>query len=1064
MRWSAATSIAAALILLVKQGHAAQCSTIEEDTDYYNNDIKSTQQTSADKCCDDCAKTTGCTVYVWNNFTQTCWLKSQPSNKATSPGARASRLVLTPATCSAVQKNVDLPGNDIGDPILADTYALCCTYCSVTKGCVAYAWSPADAYGPATCYLKSSKGKATSYKGSMAAYLTTPTTAPTTKAPTTAAPTTTKATTAAPTTTKATTAAPTTTAPTTTKATTVAPTTTAATTAAPTTTAATTAAPTSTVATTAAPTTTTATTAAPTTTVATTAAPTTTVATTAAPTTTAPTTTAATTAAPTTTASPTTTAATTAAPTTTAATTAAPTTTAATTAAPTTTAATTAAPTTTASPTTTAATTAAPTTTLATTVAPTTTAATTAAPTTTASPTTTATTTAAPTTTAATTAAPTTTTATTAAPTTAAPTPSPTTATQCAAVQPNTDYYGNDMVTLQKDTIDACCAACISTPGCVVFVWVMRDVGTCLLKSGFGTPSTYTGAYASYPVVPTPAPTPSACPVVENDVDYPGNDINQTSRTNYLDCCTDCQGTPGCSLYLWSSGVCYLKSKKGTSNYYAGTKAGVLPVATPTTAAPTTTAPTTTQCAAVQPNTDYYGYDIVTLQKDTIDQCCAACISTPGCVVFVWVMRDVGTCILKSGFGTPSTFTGAYASYPIVPTPAPTPSACPVVENDVDYPGNDIYQTSRANYLDCCTDCQATPGCSLYLWSSGVCYLKSKKETSKYYAGTKAGVLPVAAPTTALANLQFGVHGTFPLASLSYGYIPGSMWIPQTTLPVVTSQVESFIERNKAANNSHDSSPVPMFTLEADLGLIVYINVTSKGECAALTGAYANSFFTYLPSHLYCLMHQNTADTTLQVFTAPGQTMVFPQSLDDAYMSGSQANVATNALCLSACATKNNCVGVVYTASTQLCTFYQPKVSTFSDVSAGWVNPAAYYVDNGSIQYTKMPMASLPKAYVSSTMPSVTSADACATYANTKSSILFGYNSNTLSCVVYTPTSSTTKSLSFFNTPSAPVVLSGAFGSDVSGGSLTASTSLDCYKLCLPSQNNCFASVFDSTA
>ncbi|KAH9141968.1 hypothetical protein AeRB84_013910, partial [Aphanomyces euteiches] len=716
MRWACAIHIVAAFATILQQVDAAQCSTIEEDTDYYNNDIKSTQQTSADKCCDDCAKTTGCTVYVWNNYTQTCWLKSQPSNKATSPGARASRLVLTPATCSTVQKNVDLPGNDIGDPILADTYALCCTYCSVTKGCVAYAWSPADAYGPATCYLKSSKGKATSYKGSMAAYLTPPTTAPTTKAPTTAAPTTTKATTAAPTTTKAMTAAPTT---------------------------------------------------------------------------------------------------------------------------------------------------------------------------------------AAPTATAATTAAPTTTKATTAAPTTAAPTPSPTTVTQCAAVQPNTDYYGNDMVTLQKDTID---------------------------------------------------------------------------------------------------------------------------------------------------------------------QCCSACISTPGCVVFVWVMRDVGTCLLKSGMGSPSTFTGAYASYPIVPTPAPTPSACPVVEDNVDYPNNDIYQTYRTNYQDCCTDCQATPGCSLYVWSRGTCYLKSKKGPSSYASGAKAGVLPVDAPVTALANLQFSVHGAFPLPPVSYGYIPGSMWIDQTTLPVINSQVEAFIEKNKAANNSHEAPPVPIFTLEADMGLTLYLNVTSKGECAALTAAYGNNFFTYLPSQFYCLSHLNSADTTLQVFTAPSQTMVFPQSLDDAYMSGSQANVATNALCLSACATKNNCVGVVYTASTQLCTFYQPKVSTFSDVSAGWVNPAAYYVDNGSIQYTKMLMASLPKAYVSSTMPSVTSADACATYANTKSSILFGYNSNTLSCDVYTPTSSTTKSLSFFNTPSAPVVLSGAFGSDVSGGSLTASTSLDCYKLCLPSQNNCFASVFDSTA
>ncbi|CAK4957311.1 unnamed protein product, partial [Aphanomyces euteiches] len=433
MKWSIYAVLAASVSFAVTHAATtAQCATIEENTDYPGYDIKSTSQTSAEKCCADCANTTGCKLYVWNSDTKTCFLKSQPSGKSYYPGARAAQLVLTPGTCSTIQKDIDLPGNDIGDPIQLATVDLCCTYCSNTKDCVAYAWSPADNSGnPATCYLKSKKGTPTYLAGSQAAYLVTSTTKAPTTAPTTAAPTTKPPTTAAPTT-----KAPTTVAPTTTAATTAAPTTTAATTAAPTTTAATTAAPTTTAATTAAPTTTAATTAAPTTTAATTAAPTTT-------------------------------AATTAAPTTTAATTAAPTTTAATTAAPTTTAATTAAPTT-------------------------------------------------------------------AAPTTAAPA-------TCNPVQQDTDYPGNDLVILQKDTVADCCTACSSTAGCVVFVWVMRDVGTCILKNAIGQASTFKGAVASFPasttptVAPTPAPT-GQCAAVQPDTDYPGNDLAVLQKDTVADC------------------------------------------------------------------------------------------------------------------------------------------------------------------------------------------------------------------------------------------------------------------------------------------------------------------------------------------------------------------------------------------------------------------------------------------------------------------------------------------------------------------------------------------------
>ncbi|KAG9409766.1 hypothetical protein AC1031_020078 [Aphanomyces cochlioides] len=731
MKWFlyAAAAAAASFSLTVTPTQAAttaQCATIEENTDYPGNDITSTQQSTAEGCCADCANTAGCKVYVWNSDTKTCFLKSQPVGKSYYPGARAAKLVLSPGTCSAIQKDTDLPGNDIGDALQVTSVDQCCTYCANTQGCVAYVLSPANADGTAACHLKNAKGTPSSYTGAQAAYLVSTTTSPT-SAPTTA--------------------------------------------------------PVSVVPT---------------------------VVPTVAPTTAAPT------------------------------------------------------------------------------IAPTTAAPTTAAPT--------------------------------IAPTTAAPTVAPTTA----------------------------------------------------------------------------APTTAAV-----------------------------------------------------------------------TAAPTlspTSAPSSGQCAAVQNNTDYPGNDLAILQKDTVADCCAACSTTSDCKVFVWVMRDVGTCILKSAIGQASTFTGAVASYPIVPTPAPTPSLCSAVESDVDYAGNDIMSVDRANYQDCCSACRSISGCSLYVWSSGTCYLKSSKGEKSSAPGAKAAVLPVLVGTTPLSNVMSEVFGTFPLPSIAFNYIAGGQWINQATLSVVNQQVEAFIIKNKEANFSHDAAQTPMFTLEADLGLNAYINVTSRGECATLTAAFGSNFFTYLPNLLYCFVHLNSDDTSLQMLTATGQAIVFPQNLDDVYKSSTQSSVDTNAACVTACKTQGSCAGVVYSSSAKTCTFYQPKSATSADVVAGWVNQAVFYVDNGSIQYSKMPMMSLPKAYVTTTMPSITSVDACATYASSKKSTLFGYNKSSKSCVLYTPTTSTTKSLSMPNTPSVPVVLSGAFGSDVTSASQSASSSLDCYKLCLPSQNNCFASVFDSTA
>ncbi|KAF0695697.1 Aste57867_13519 [Aphanomyces stellatus] len=89
------------------------------------------------------------------------------------------------------------------------------------------------------------------------------------------------------------------------------------------------------------------------------------------------------------------------------------------------------------------------------------------------------------------------------------------------------------------------------------------------------------------------------------DVDFEGNDIAQTERSDASKCCTDCQATPGCKAYNWDSGVCYLKSKRGPSISAPGTVSGVVkPKPTTTTLKPTvkpTSVPTPKATPAPKP-------------------------------------------------------------------------------------------------------------------------------------------------------------------------------------------------------------------------------------------------------------------------------------------------------------------------------------------------------------------------------------------------------------------------------------------------------------------------------
>ncbi|KAF0691893.1 hypothetical protein As57867_016900, partial [Aphanomyces stellatus] len=509
------------------------------------------------------------------------------------------------------------------------------------------------------------------------------------------------------------------------------------------------------------------------------------------------------------------------------------------------------------------------------------------------------------------------------------------------------------------------------------------------------------------------AAPPATCAAIEEDTDYSGNDIAQTIQDAAEKCCADCAKTPGCTAFNWSpndqgSFTCWLKSVPANKVVFPGAgRAAKLIVPSGS-------------CAPIQENTDLPGNDLGDpLQLDSATLCCDACSNRKDCKAYVWIQRDVGTCILKSTVGAPSPYPGARASTPtstkplIVPTPSPTPSpaqaTCGTVESGYDYPGNDLIATSRANYQDCCIDCQTTPGCSLYVWGAGTCNLKSKKGARVAAKGAKAAVLPVTVLTSKLNKVQSAIYGTFPLPQTAYSFVPGAQWIDQGTLAVVKAQVEAFVINNLATNLSHGQEPLPMFTQEASLGISAYINVTSAGECAALTTAWQFNFFTYDTTSQYCLVNVNDADTTLAMLSAAGTTMIYPQSLDDAYKAKTTANVASNSACVAACQASNGCAGVVYSTSAKSCALFQPKPSNFANLVAGWVFNPVTNVDTGSVQYSRMAMSTLPNAYIKQSVPGVASSDACALAATKAGYTLFGYNSATKVCSYFAPTASTTK-------------------------------------------------------
>ncbi|GLE10598.1 hypothetical protein PINS_up022796 [Pythium insidiosum] len=231
------------------------------------------------------------------------------------------------------------------------------------------------------------------------------------------------------------------------------------------------------------------------------------------------------------------------------------------------------------------------------------------------------------------------------------------------------------------------------------------------------------------------------CLPVQQNIDLPGNDISNAKAAAVEDCCKVCSETPYCVAYTWSrynGGTCYMKDAVTVRGVYNTP----LPDGSPLVISGEVHKPVEQhRCLPVQENTDFPGNDLTNAGAAHPGACCKLCTDTPLCVAYTWSRYNGGTCFMKD----------AKPARPVHSAPLPDGSPmvisgevqkpadqhrCPPVQENLDYPGNDLANAGAAHAGYCCKLCTENSKCVAYTWSrynGGTCYMKHTKTARAVY-------------------------------------------------------------------------------------------------------------------------------------------------------------------------------------------------------------------------------------------------------------------------------------------------------------------------------------------
>uniref|UniRef100_K3WCU9 Apple domain-containing protein n=1 Tax=Globisporangium ultimum (strain ATCC 200006 / CBS 805.95 / DAOM BR144) TaxID=431595 RepID=K3WCU9_GLOUD len=293
------------------------------------------------------------------------------------------------------------------------------------------------------------------------------------------------------------------------------------------------------------------------------------------------------------------------------------------------------------------------------------------------------------------------------------------------------DYVDNDIGNEPADDASKCCQKCYVFPKCSAWSWSNLNGGTCWFKSAQGAIVVNANVKSSL-LLYSP---PNVCQL-QADIDYVDNDLARVNSPTASGCCDLCRNYPGCRAFShnnYNGGSCWFKKAKGQTVPATGvTSAEVYPAPPKDSSCPN----------ALQENTDYVDNDIGNAKSSTPGGCCTICKNWNGngvCRAFSWSNYGGGTCWLKSAKGNTMQKNGVTSST-ILDNP---PVSC-VLEDGIDYVGND-FANVPGTADSCCAACKAkAPMCKAYSWSNhqgGTCWLKTAKGQTAMNPNVKSAII-----------------------------------------------------------------------------------------------------------------------------------------------------------------------------------------------------------------------------------------------------------------------------------------------------------------------------------
>ncbi|RHY03616.1 hypothetical protein DYB25_011636 [Aphanomyces astaci] len=125
---------------------------------------------------------------------------------------------------------------------------------------------------------------------------------------------------------------------------------------------------------------------------------------------------------------------------------------------------------------------------------------------------------------------------------------------ECAPVEQNVNFHGQDIFAVDGAVPADCCAPCQAHPACHAYT---HSNGRCYLKKLRQINSTGLWPGATSAAV-------QKCAPLQRASDFSGNDVGSVVAPRAEDCCAHCQLNVNCLAFTWVGGVCYLKSGVGT--------------------------------------------------------------------------------------------------------------------------------------------------------------------------------------------------------------------------------------------------------------------------------------------------------------------------------------------------------------------------------------------------------------------------------------------------------------------------------------------------------------------